>query len=70
MSEHHDVAIGMLEGYVRAMSDPLCNPSAVKASSSTAILILRTLGIISAQEDSNYTESLRRDYERRQGRAT
>lgn len=69
MNSNHDLATGMLEGYVQSMIDPQCSAIAVKASASTALLIFRTLSIISAAEESHYAERLRRVYERRQGRA-
>ena len=66
---NHDLAIGMLSGYIERMIDPECSPIAVMASAGTALLIFRTLSIISAKEEVHYTERLRRVYERRQGRA-
>ena len=68
MSSQHDLAVGMLEGYIARVIDPECSPVAVKASANTAILIFRTLGVISIAEDLHYTERLHRIYERRQGR--
>jgi hypothetical protein len=67
MSSQHDIAIGMLDGYINRMIDPECSAIAVNASGNTALLIFRTLGVISATEDAHYTERLRRVYERRQG---
>jgi len=64
----HDIAIGMLEGYVDRVIDPECSAIAVNASAGTAILIFRSLGVISAAEDSHYTERVSRAYERRQGK--
>jgi hypothetical protein len=66
---NHDLATGMLDGYIASMIDPQCSAIAVRASANTAILIFRTLSIISAEEDATYTERLRRIYERRQGRS-
>ncbi|MFJ2710900.1 hypothetical protein ACIOZM_08400 [Pseudomonas sp. NPDC087346] len=66
---HHDVAVGMLEGYIERMSDPECSALAVRASANTALLIFRTLSIISASEDLTYTERLNRKYAIRQGRS-
>lgn len=63
----HDLAVGMLEGYIARVIDPECSAVAVKASANTAILIFRTLGVIDAAEDIHYTERLHRIYERRQG---
>ena len=68
-SSNHDLAIGMLEGYIKSMIDPECSAVAVKASAGTALLIFRTLSIISATEEAHYTDRLRRVYERRQGRS-
>ncbi|QAY85365.1 hypothetical protein [Pseudomonas arsenicoxydans] len=68
MSSNHDLATGMLEGYVENMIDPHCSAIAVRASANTALLIFRTLGVISEQEEAYYAERLRRTYERRQGR--
>lgn len=68
MSSQHEIAIGMLDGYINRMIDPECSAIAVNASSNTALLIFRTLGVISATEDAHYTERLRRVYERRQGK--
>lgn len=67
MSSQHDLAVGMLEGYIARVIDPECSAVAVKASANTAILIFRTLGVISIAEDLHYTERLHRIYERRQG---
>ena len=67
MSSQHDLAVGMLEGYIARVIDPECSAVAVKASANTAILIFRTLGVISTAEDLHYTERLHRIYERRQG---
>nr|WP_315436136.1 hypothetical protein [uncultured Pseudomonas sp.] len=64
----HDLAIGMLDGYVASMIDAQCSAIAVRASANTALLIFRTLSIISAAEEAHYAERLRRVYERRQGR--
>lgn len=69
MTSNHDLAIGMLDGYIQSMIDPQCTAVAVKASANTALLIFRTLSIISATEEAHYTERLHRVYERRQGRA-
>ena len=69
MSSHHDQAVGMLDGYLERMTDPQCSAIAVRASANTAILIFRTLSIISAEEDTRYTERLSRAFECRQGRA-
>lgn len=68
MSSQHDLAVGMLEGYIARVIDPECSAVAVKASANTAILIFRTLGVISIAEDLYYTERLHRIYERGQGR--
>jgi len=68
-TSNHDLAIGMLNGYVESMIDPNCTAVAVKASANTALLIFRTLSIISATEEAQYTDRLRRVYEHRQGRA-
>lgn len=68
-TSNHDLAIGMLDGYIESMIDPSCAAVAVKASANTALLIFRTLSIISAAEEAQYTDRLRRIYERRQGRA-
>lgn len=68
-TSNHALATGMLDGYIDSMIDPQCSAVAVKASANTALLIFRTLSIISAAEESHYTERLRRVYERRQGRA-
>jgi hypothetical protein len=68
MNSQHDLATGMLDGYIQSMIDPQCNAIAVKASANTAILIFRTLSIISADEDAKYTERLRRTFDMRQGR--
>lgn len=69
MKSQHDLAVGMLEGFITNVINPECNPVAVKASANTAILIFRTLGVIDAAEDVHYTERLHRIYERRQGDA-
>jgi hypothetical protein len=69
MSGNHELAVGMLDGYIASMIDPQCSAVAVKASSNTALLIFRTLSIISVAEEAHYTERLSRIYERRQGRA-
>lgn len=63
MSSQHDIAQGMLEGYLESMQDPQCSDVAVKASAMTAALVFRTLGVISAQEDTEYTEQLHRLHE-------
>lgn len=68
-TSNHDLAIGMLNGYVASMIDPQCAAIAVRASANTALLIFRTLSIISAKEEAHYAERLHRVYERRQGRA-
>jgi len=68
-ASNHELAIGMLSGYIERMIDPDCSPVVVKASAGTALLIFRTLSIISATEEADYAERLRRVYERRQGRA-
>lgn len=68
MISQHDIAVGMLDGYIERIDDPECSPVAVRASGATAILIFRTLGVISQAEDNDYTERLRQVYERRQGR--
>lgn len=65
---NHELAVGMLEGFVARVIDPECSAVAVKASANTALLIFRTLGVIDAAEDAYYTERLHRVYERRQGR--
>ncbi|WP_236185047.1 hypothetical protein [Pseudomonas protegens] len=65
MIAHHDIAKGMLEGYLERMKDPQCSDIAVKASAMTATLVFRALGVISAQEDANYIEQLHRLHERR-----
>lgn len=70
MNSHHDLAVGMLEGYIARVIDPECSPVAVKASANTALLIFRMLGVIDAAEDVHYTERLHRIYERRQGEAS
>lgn len=70
MSSQHDLATGMLDGYIQSMIDPQCSAVAVKASANTAILIFRTLSIISADEDAKYTERLRRTFDMRQGRTS
>lgn len=64
----HDLAIGMLDGYVASMIDAQCSAIAVRASANTALLIFRTLSVITADEEAHYAERLRRFYERRQGR--
>ncbi|MFW9099598.1 hypothetical protein ACOI8A_05560 [Pseudomonas sp. P4795] len=64
----HDLAIGMLDGYVESMIDTQCSAIAVRASANTALLIFRTLSVITADEEAHYNERLRRVYERRQGR--
>ncbi|MFW9085609.1 hypothetical protein ACOI7N_13745 [Pseudomonas sp. P2758] len=69
-ASNHDLAIGMLNGYIESMIDPQCTAVAVKASANTALLIFRTLSIISATEEAHYTDRLRRVYERRQGGAS
>ena len=69
MSNHHDLATGMLDGYIQSMIDPQCSAIAVKASANTALIIFRSLNIITTTEEATYTERLRRVYERRQGRA-
>lgn len=69
-TSNHDLAIGMLNGYIESLIDPQCAPIAVKASANTAILIFRTLSIISADEDAKYTERLLRTFDIRQGRAS
>lgn len=69
MISNHELAVGMLNGYITSMIDPQCSAVAVKASSGTALLIFRTLSIISADEEAYYTERLHRVYDRRQGRA-
>lgn len=66
---NHDIAVGMLDGYIESMIDPQCSAVAVKASANTALLIFRALSIISAKEEAHYIERLHRVYERRQGRA-
>jgi hypothetical protein len=66
---NHDLAVGMLEGYIQSMSDPDCSALAVRSSSNTALMIFRALNIISATEDVTYTERLNRAYEFRKGRA-
>lgn len=62
---NHELAIGMLDGYIKSMIDPDCSVVAVKASSSTALLIFRTLGVISAEEEATYSERLQLIHERR-----
>ncbi|MGH8329768.1 MAG: hypothetical protein ACRER3_11485 [Pseudomonas fluorescens] len=69
MSGNHELAVGMLDGYIQSMIDPQCSAVAVKASANTALLIFRAMSIITATEEATYTERLRRVYERRQGRA-
>lgn len=68
MNSNHELATGMLDGYIQSMIDPACSAIAVKASANTAILIFRTLSVISAEEEAHYTERLRRTFEGRQGR--
>lgn len=68
MTSQHELAVGMLEGFIARVIDPECSAVAVKASATTALLIFRTLGVIDAAEDVHYTERLHRVYERRQGR--
>ncbi|GLX90672.1 hypothetical protein [Pseudomonas sp. WS 5071] len=70
MRSNHDIAIGMLDGYIESMIDPQCSAIAVRASANTATLIFRSLGVITDKEDSHYTERLRRAYERREGRTS
>jgi hypothetical protein len=70
MTSNHDLATGMLDGYIQSMIDPRCSAIAVKASANTALLIFRTLNVISAEEDAHYAERLRRTFECRQGRAS
>jgi len=60
MIAHHDIAQGMLEGYLERMQDPQCSDIAVNASATTAVLIFRALGVISAEEDADFTEQMRR----------
>jgi hypothetical protein len=60
----------MLDGYIQSMIDPQCSAIAVKASANTALLIFRTLNIISAKDEDYYTERLRRTFEHRQGRTS
>lgn len=67
MTSNHDLATGMLDGYIQNMTDPQCSAVAVKASANTALLIFRTLSIITATEEATYTERLRHTYECRQG---
>lgn len=64
----HEIAVGMLDGYVKSMIDQSCSVVAVRASANTALLIFRTLGVISSKEEAHYIERLHRVYERRQGR--
>ncbi|MNO03305.1 hypothetical protein D3C81_2239650 [compost metagenome] len=59
----------MLDGYIENMINPDCSAVAVRASANTALLIFRTLNVISAKEEAHYAERLRRVYECRQGRA-
>ncbi|VVN71169.1 hypothetical protein PS718_00437 [Pseudomonas fluorescens] len=66
---NHDLAVGMLEGYIKSMSDPDCSAVAVRSSANTALMIFRALSIISATEDADYTERLNHAYELRKGRA-
>ena len=68
-TSNHDLAVGMLNGYIESMVDPDCSAVAVRASANTALLIFRTLSVISATEEAHYTERLRSVYERRQGKA-
>jgi len=70
MNSNHELATGMLDGYIQSMIDPACSAIAVKASANTAILIFRTLSVISAEEEAHYAERLRRTFERRQGRSS
>lgn len=70
MSGNHELAIGMLDGYIASMIDPQCSAVAVKASANTALMIFRALSIISADDEAYYNERLRCVYERRQGRAS
>lgn len=70
MSPNQALAVGMLDGYVESMIDPQCSAVAVKASANTALLIFRTLSIISADDEAYYNERLRHVYECRQGRAS
>ncbi|MNG21160.1 MULTISPECIES: hypothetical protein [unclassified Pseudomonas] len=67
---NHELAIGMLDGYIARMIDPECSAIAVRASANTALLIFRTLNVISAKEDAHYTERLHRTFECRQGRTS
>lgn len=64
-TSHHDIAVGMLDGYIKSMIDPDCSVVAVKASAGTALLIFRTLGVISATEEATYSERMQLIYERR-----
>lgn len=64
-TSNHDLAVGMLDGYIKSMIDPDCSVVAVRASSNTALLIFRTLGIISAAEEATYTERLQLIHDRR-----
>ena len=68
MTPNQAIAVGMLDGYIESMIDPQCSALAVRASANTALLIFRTLNVISADEETHYQERLRRVYERRQGR--
>lgn len=68
MTSNHDLATGMLDGYIENMINPDCSAIAVRASANTALLIFRTLNVISAKEEAHYAERLHRVYERRQGR--
>lgn len=61
----HDIAVGMLDGYIKNMIDPECSVVAVRASANTALLIFRTLGVISATEEATYTERLQLIHDRR-----
>ncbi|KEX94778.1 hypothetical protein HA62_05810 [Pseudomonas putida] len=65
MSSNHDLAIGMLDGYIKSMIDPDCSVVAVRASANTALLIFRTLGVISTMEEATYTERLQLIHDRR-----
>lgn len=64
-TSNHDIAVGMLDGYIKNLIDPDCSVVAVKASAGTALLIFRTLGVISAEEEATYSERLQLIYERR-----
>gem|GEM_PF-1669166 len=65
MIAQHDIAQGMLESYLERMQDLQCSDIAVNASATTAVLIFRALGVISAEEDADFTEQLRSLHERR-----